>query len=29
MYQPPRLNRSGMHVISCARLTKRSGLSPL
>jgi ABC-2 type transport system ATP-binding protein len=25
MVQPSRLNRSGMHVISCARLTKRFG----
>jgi len=25
MYQPPRLNRSGMHVIGCTRLTKRFG----
>jgi ABC-2 type transport system ATP-binding protein len=25
MYQPPCLNRSGMHVIGCARLTKRFG----
>jgi ABC-type Na+ transport system ATPase subunit NatA len=25
MYQPPRLNRSGMQVIGCTRLTKRFG----
>ena len=25
MYQPPRLSRSGMHVIGCTRLTKRFG----
>ena len=25
MYQPPRLNRSGTHVIGCTRLTKRFG----
>jgi len=25
MHQPPRLNRSGMHLIGCTRLTKRFG----